>query len=132
MWPGKSIRKSLVEKIQYEFNKPDHLSRLVRKTILNTTYLLTKPKHHIKMWRKFRDGIPKHLVSSSDILLIRNKSDSFLDPQYATKLAFSNTWSTVSLPGSHDDLWINPEVYVDILKAKYQKQQDANRMGKEQ
>lgn len=53
--------------------------------------------------------------SSAQIVAVRNENDAFLHPELINDIAEKRGWKVERLDGQHDDLWKNPEPYIDIL-----------------
>lgn len=116
-WPGKHPSKSLREKIKLELMNRGSLRYLLRKSVFNCLYFVSKPVHHYRIWNSWRHNLYPTSKESS-FIAVRNRHDTFTNHKEVFNLASNNNWNVVSLDGYHDDLWLHPESYVKILIAK--------------
>ncbi len=119
-WPGKRPIKSLLDKIRFELKNRSNSRYLIRKILFNCIYIASKPIHHYRIWISWKK---KRYPSSSEasFLAVRNKHDVFTNHKDVLNLASDNNWNVVSLYGQHDDLWLNPENYIRLIKSKLTK-----------
>ena len=114
-WPGRHPVQSLPRKVKMEFENPLKLTEWLKKTFYNGLYSL-RPRHHYRMGRAFmRKNYPR-ATEDCAFVAIRNRHDPFMHPVSALSLAEKNVWSLLSLPGTHDDIWSNPQNYIAIIK----------------
>jgi hypothetical protein len=112
-WPGKSLIKSTREKIRVE-PKSAH-SR--KKLYFNVYYMITQQSYRRRLKQAWKaNNIPGSSNDSTKIVLIRNQQDVYLHSDEGKKLASDKGWLFKTLPGHHDDLWLNPEPYVELIK----------------
>ncbi len=107
------------QKIYHDFRahrKQQQLRRWARKNRHNIGYFFSKPRLWVKMLRHLN---PNNLskLHAKKVVLINGKRDIFNKPDQTRELAKKNNWGYYSVDGSHDDIWENPEKYVDIIKA---------------
>lgn len=53
------------------------------------------------------------------VIVVRNKQDVFCDPEIQELLKKYNNVVYEELPGLHEDCWINPKPYIELLKKNY-------------
>ena len=114
-WPGKSLRKSGLEKLQISFSSSKAnkaLGIFFKAQLRNIFYLWDIPRYR-KMWRGIKDGTAWRLQMK--IVLIRNENDTFSPG--SDSLPFETDIIVVEVPGGHDDCWDNPAPYIDVLEA---------------
>lgn len=112
-YKGKRISKSLREKLKSEFIEPQSMPHQLRKVLYNILYLAIRPIHHIRIRRGYkRKVIPQ---TTGQYLVIRNQKDSYMHPKTTLRHAKERDWNILSLPGLHDDLWLNPDRYIKII-----------------
>ncbi len=114
-FPGKHPAKSMLDKIRLEFKASDNRrSSLLSKNCLHAIYFLLKPKRHYKIWRQWRlEAYPNN--SDVTYIAVRNSDDTFSDADSINLLASNKNWQIVSFGGEHDDLWINPAKYIELI-----------------
>jgi hypothetical protein len=114
-WPGKSIFRGLLQKTKHDlqFSLSNRYRRwFVYKTIWNTWYFL-RIDTALKMFRgRIRGRLWEDM--SAEKIIVRNTEDAFCGPDLST-LPFKHDVTHVALSGQHDDLWINPKPYIDLL-----------------
>lgn len=116
LWPGKPLPKSLLEKLKLEFwhhRRNRDIAWLINKLVHNIWYVVTKPGN---LFRFFKNYYGRKLPNpeKSKIVLVRNKDDPFCDPNLAAILR-DKRYTYISLPGLHDDCWMEPKKYVEII-----------------
>ncbi len=118
-WPGKPIVWSLIEKSWNDFRfqrGARNLRGWLHKFAWNLIYFWNMP-NNLRMLKARKRG---EFWQAKHLTLIRNYEDSFCTPDVAS-LPFDRTPTIVELPGQHDDCWLRPENYVDIIKSEYDK-----------
>ena len=106
------------KKIWYDvrhFRQERTLREWFRKTAANALYIGNLPRNILMLYAwKIRGAIWK--LPAANTIAIRNHDDTFCTPELSI-LPFAEKIRTVELPGQHDDLWINPGPYVDIVQS---------------
>ena len=110
--PTKHPVRSLQSKIRRELKD----SWWFRKTFFNTYYLFSKPRRWYRIWRARKQSVLPEASEEVPIIAIRNEQDDFMHATSSADLANKKGWKLQSLSGHHDDLWINPAPYVQIIK----------------
>jgi hypothetical protein len=110
-WPDKHPLISLREKLRQELKD----TWWYKKTLFNTYYLLSRPRRWVRMSRAFKQRVVPAYESCS-IYLVRNEQDSFLHPQKVVEVADAHEWQLKLVDGLHDDLWLNPERYIELIR----------------
>lgn len=117
-WPGKSI---VIRTFHHAvLQAPRQIKAWgslywLRHRCWNIFYILTAPFRTVKIWRSLKAALLEQL-KHSNVLIIRNEGDVFCSPAIK-KLSkqYKNT-RVVQLPGLHDDLWVNPKPYIDLIR----------------
>lgn len=116
-WPGRSVLASVVLKLKSEIRlhrRDKSLGWWINKTIHNGWYIVAHlPKTYRGITGRKLANLPdgtKHKV-----ILIRADDDSFCHPDAMKKLSPAKNYSFFKMPGAHDDCWLKPEPYVDLL-----------------
>ena len=113
LWTGKDAVTSTKEKLKTE---PKGLWWL-QKSLFNVYYLITRPSGTFIMKKAVEDQtLPK--LAQANLLLVRNEKDPYMHPAETQTLANEKGWSYVSMNSHHDDLWVRPEPYVELIKAR--------------
>lgn len=114
-WPGRPILSSLMRKLAFEAQEhksSKNLSWWLNKTAHNLLYVLRYPK---LTWAAIFERKLANLTKISNVLLVRNERDSFLDPGVLDSLKAERNYKLIDLSGSHDDIWSNPKPYIDLI-----------------
>ncbi len=91
----------------------------IKKRLLEAYYFITRSKY---MWlgtfHNNRLGHIEELAEAKDrrIIIIRNHNDSFTTPQITGAVSHLSNVIVKTLPGIHDDFYVNPEPYIKIIK----------------
>ncbi len=119
-WAGKGLLKSFIQNLQHgyslfvtERSRPAWLHKMAWHSI----YALTRPLSSFRMWRGWlqrHDWWRKLNQSGEKIIIIRNNNDAFCGPDISLLLSTDIIFKNV--PGFHDDLWLNPKPYVELIK----------------
>ncbi len=115
-WPGKSLLRRLIEKVQLDASSP-YYTKLswAHKFFWNTTYFITKPFSTIRLWRA--SSRPNALLTLPvRAIVVLNHQDSFCIPNITDYIENE----VIALPGLHDDVWMNPEPYVRLMRSRYE------------
>jgi len=114
-WPGKSIVHALTEKIREDFlfhRRDRNMSTWLRKFAWNLVYFWNMP-HNLRMLHGRKRG---DFWRVKYLTFIRNKEDTFCVPNVAA-LPFVHPPTFIGLPDQHDDIWLHPKRYVDIIRS---------------
>lgn len=120
-WPGKSLIRSVREKVTYDFRlrrQHHQLHRWAMSLAANILYSLNL-KHAARMARPyFQAAKSLSRLPDSTHVFIRTHIDSYCDP-HALLRTTDTRHSYLTLAGHHDDCWRDPEPYVKIVQALY-------------
>lgn len=94
-----------VKELRFWFNKTAH----------NTYYMVFHLPKWLRMHRNWRTGAFPEKQLGQKIVVIRNKNDAFCKRSAMLKLCQKRNWDIIELPGEHDDIWVRPEKYVNII-----------------
>jgi hypothetical protein len=117
-WPGRKLISSIVKKSKNEQNyhrKDRSFKWWLNKIAHNGWYILSKPS---KSWRGLRYHGPRYLpfMKQGKILLIRPSDDTFCSPEIMKLLGYPPNYKFIEVPGAHDDCWLKPSTYIDLIK----------------
>jgi hypothetical protein len=118
-WPGKSFIVAITQKVWNDVvahRGERKLTAWLRKTGWNLIYG-GNIRRHLRMLRGKRRG-SAWSINAARLVLVRNHEDTFCTPDTHT-LPFKSKPITVELIGQHDDIWLHPEPYVDIIQAHH-------------
>jgi hypothetical protein len=107
--------KSFVKKLYRRVAEEGWSLKSIRKFSWNNWYVVSNPK---RCWRMYRAVIVGsfHGVNGKRVVLVRNSQDLFgviaQDKQEAKKI----NADVKELPGTHDDIWVHPEVYIKLAE----------------
>lgn len=109
----RTVLTQILKKLAYEY-KQIGLTGFFIKNLPNVLYALNLPRNLRLRTKTLARNIP-----SKNVIIIRNQLDPFNDPHLLQHNAIDI--NKISLPGSHDDIWLNPEPYLDIIESIYGK-----------
>ncbi len=114
-WPGRSMLRSLLEKNASDF-KSHRRGRLARqwadKFRWNVYYFWNMPRN-IAMLCALKNPPSWR---ARHVTVVRNHDDSFCTPDF-NSLPFTHKARFIELPGQHDDIWLHPEPYIQLLQS---------------
>jgi len=120
-WPDKSPARSMMEKIYLDMTyrmREQNFLYFLQKTQWNIIYLIADIPRALNIGKSVRLKKLVSLFNKSRVIVVRNKDDAWCMPDL--KSALINEKATFyELPGEHDDCWIHPKAYVDLLQAHY-------------
>lgn len=99
----------------YHHHKEGELEWWIAKLAHNLWYTVSRPKMTYDLLTKHN---AKNLVKAGpgrNVLLIRNHADAFCHPNVQEILPATSRYKLVEMPGGHEDCWVNPKPYVDLL-----------------
>lgn len=110
-WPGRSLFKCTSEKVILEKKN----LYWFQKTLFHILYGVSQPR---RLFNAYRNHRKKYILANNAIrvLAIRNKHDTYMDASTNRKLSVERGWVYKDLEGQHDDLWQNPQPYLDLIK----------------
>lgn len=120
-WPGASMGKRVLKKTYQDFMMHHSVKELqfwFNKTAHNAYYMLVHFNKWIKMHGRWKAGAFPISEGKQKIVVVRNKNDAFCKRSAIIDLCSERSWDIIELPGEHDDLWIRPEHYLEIIKKK--------------
>jgi hypothetical protein len=120
-WPGKSLLRSLVQKLEYDFRlyrQRHQLSRWLATLGANIGYLLNLPRLVRMAWPYIRARKTLNHLPDSSHIFIRTYVDSYCNPKALFDIT-SGQHRYLTLTGHHDDCWREPEQYVQLVRALY-------------
>ncbi|HSX18234.1 MAG TPA: hypothetical protein VLE51_02685 [Candidatus Saccharimonadales bacterium] len=115
-WPGRSLLSSIIKKLKNEVDyhrRDKSLGWWLNKILHNTWYILSRPSASYFGLTKHKE---KYLPSDSNniVMVIRPSDDTFCHPDIM-KLLPMRDYKFIELPGAHDDCWVDPKPYIDLL-----------------
>lgn len=110
-WPGVHPSKSVVRKILGE----SKTLWWFKKLLFSTIYIFAHPLRWYRMhigWKNIH--LPTTDIDTT-IVAVRNKDDHFSHPAHLEKLAKEKDWKFNTFDSHHDDIWVNPKPYVELI-----------------
>jgi hypothetical protein len=111
----RSLSTSLKQKLHFDYSAARAKNQLIRwllHGLRNDLYIL-KPRHTFQLVRGYRKK-PSQPPISARTIVVRNQHDSYCTER--ALLSWRNIDTFVAFEGGHDDVWNNPENYVNLLK----------------
>jgi hypothetical protein len=109
-WPNKKISTRLFQKIRIDPKNRQWLG----KSFLNMVYAVTRPHFLYVMYKSMNN--PLQFDKTIQVIAVRNKRDAFISKTAFDRLAQNNNWQLHVFAGYHDDIWENPEPYIQLLE----------------
>lgn len=108
-WPNRRVYQCTLQKVKLE-TKNTHWFMKTFFHIIYALRLLTT----FRTWRAFQR---KHVNvgKAAIVVLVRNELDTYMADGVSQQLANDRKWNYIKVPGQHDDLWDNPQPYLDII-----------------
>jgi hypothetical protein len=119
-WPGKPlifrIWQKLVSDLKAHHNEGE-VQFWIAKTVHNVWYVCRFLPRSISMMRA---QIRHNFYSGSGrVVALRNQDDPFCDPISIERIARKQGWKYLSTSGIHDECWLKPDTYLQLLKDTY-------------
>lgn len=116
-WPGrgsfKSVLIKLFREIKYHRRNQD-LGWWLAKILHNVWYILTRPSaSYYALSKKKIKYLPE--ASKNRVFLVRPVDDTFCHPDIMKLLPKNSVSRFIGIDGAHDDCWVNPRPYIDLL-----------------
>ncbi|HEX5394824.1 MAG TPA: hypothetical protein VFW52_00485 [Candidatus Saccharimonadales bacterium] len=112
-WPDRPVYKCTLQKIKLETKNKYWFT----KTLFHIFYALSLPTT-FRTWRAFQR---KQInVGKAEVILIRNELDTYMEDRVSQSLANYRQWDYIKIPGQHDDIWENPQPYLEVLTKSVQ------------
>jgi len=111
---GSNITSQVAKKLYLEARHPYKILPRLKKLGINIIYLFD-----IKQISKSIGGYKDQnydCVKGNKVIVVASKQDPFIDCTSCLSISGSEDWSFIGLKGQHDDLWISPGPYIDVLK----------------
>ena len=108
-WPGRIVPTSTLLKWNMETKNFYWFKKLFYQGVYFFNPITT-----YKSWRAWTKKILFNYPSAKTIL-IRNNKDTYMHDETSRALATKREWQYIESPGMHDDLWENPEQYVELI-----------------
>lgn len=112
-WPGRSLTRRMLAKVLIDlryYHRQGAHGHWVQKTLWSGYYLVRYPRRWTKLYSRYR---PEGVVPAPpNTVFIWNHDDTFTHHTQLEPLG----GQLHSLPGIHDDIWLNPEPYVTIIQ----------------
>ncbi len=110
-WPGKRLSRRLVKKV----TRDNRDWWTLKKLIFNIYYFFRYLPHWIRTYKAYAAFILPETSDETAVIAVRNKHDYFADPIAVEELAQARGWKFQAFESHHDDLWVNPEPYVQLI-----------------
>lgn len=114
-WPGRPWLQATALKVLHEWQlsrRQQALATWAVKWLYHALYAFNF-KAAIRMALNRNFNHPWNSTKSQ--LIIRNQDDTYCSPD-VLRAPFNGPRTFLSLPGGHDDCWINPTRYIDLLR----------------
>lgn len=117
-WPGRRITGRWFDLIKNDrrlLKSDAGSSGFLSKKLWELFYIIKKPRFS---WSVIRNQSHLDFLGRLDykrIVLIRNKNDEFCSPAISDQLKSYKNIKYIELPGHHEDYYVNPSPYIDLL-----------------
>jgi hypothetical protein len=119
-WPGRAVpirAGNMVKQMIISMRPGNRPIFHFYKNLRNVGYLIRHHKaNRFIAWRSASFNLEQE-IAHKRTLLIRNHNDPWLTPDLE-RLQLANPHLQIAkLPGDHDDLWLHPEPYINLMEA---------------
>lgn len=123
-WPGKSMSWAFLQKFYLDFKAYVRRGRLLPwldKTAHGAAYVLGGLRKAVWIARNANRHDFYVALRNKDVVIIRAEQDTFLTPAAPQLLANKAVFSFRTVPGQHDECWLDPKPYIEVIKSEYAK-----------
>lgn len=117
-WPERSILKRLMLNLKHDVSREiarNGRGYIIKKSLWWMYYFFTRPKYTFLGLRHGSDLSFLEKYPDKKIIVIRNDEDDICTPQIESLLNQYKNIKYIKMPGGHDDYYLNPAPYVDLL-----------------
>jgi hypothetical protein len=117
-WPKKHIAIRFFEKTRQDITslKRAYGWRYVAKKIFwGLFYVAARPQYTVLALKRSDDLTFLEALKGKNVRVVRNSQDSICSADIKVALAAYPDFNYYELPGQHDDYYINPKPYIDLL-----------------
>jgi len=121
-WPGKPLTLSAVQSLWWNaetFAKEGAFGFWLKKVCWNTWYIFRYPTKSRWIIRHAHKRELHQAINQRRTLIIRSNQDNWLAPNASNVIAEHADFTYRELPGIHDDCWLHPAPYIEVLKSVY-------------
>jgi len=116
-WPGRSTLSSIALKSKNELSghrRDSGLAWRVNKLMHNIWYILSRPSlSYYGLTRVDQEHLPDG--KRNQVVIVRPSNDTFCHPEVMNLLPVAKDYSFIEIAGAHDDCWLNPKPYIDLI-----------------
>jgi hypothetical protein len=96
------------------FCRPENMKRGIVFSAKATYYSLRNPLRNFGLMKIGSKGRPQR-VARTRTVFISNQNDPWQRSAQIDSYLANEDWAFIAMPGCHDDLWLNPDHYVEII-----------------
>jgi hypothetical protein len=118
-WPGRSLGRSAVVMIQQmllSVRPGNYFWHHLRKSLHNVFYLVYRWGANWQIVRQAPVFSLEQSINHPRTILVRNQADPWLTPNLDVIQQQHPKLTIVRLPGDHDDCWLHPRPYIELLE----------------
>ncbi|HVS79056.1 MAG TPA: hypothetical protein VHD84_02070 [Candidatus Saccharimonadales bacterium] len=117
-WPGRAITRRWLDLMKTDttlLKSGAGAGSFVSKKLWEIYYIFAKPRFTWSVLKNqsHLDFLDKH--KGQKVILARNQGDEFCSPLIRERLKKYKNVKYVELPGNHEDYYVNPKSYIDLL-----------------
>lgn len=119
-WPGRplAVRSQLMTWQLLRAIRPGNQPAYhIRKTFHNLVYLLWHGSQNLAMIRQAPHYNLEDELKHAHTILVRNQNDPWLTPAFRDLKHFNEQLQLFELEGDHDDCWLHPDTYINLLQS---------------
>jgi len=120
-WPGRSLMlrsQSMSLQMLRAIRRGNEPIHQINKNIHNIFFLFWHASKNLAMVHHARQYNLEQELQHPNTILIRNQNDPWLTPNFRDLKRFNKNLRLVELPGDHDDVWLHPEPYIDLIESE--------------
>lgn len=119
-WPGRNYVSSVIEKLGKEIahhRRHRGFGWWLGKLAHNCWYIVSRPQAtYYGLTRHSVANLPDAGGTGAKVVFVRPNDDTFCHPDIGKLIGRKPGYEFVELPGAHDDCWMEPEPYLDLLE----------------
>lgn len=118
-WPGRSLRRRaavMLHHVAISIRPGNHFWHHMWKSLHNMFYLFYRWRDNWQIIRQAPVYDLEQSINHERTILVRNKRDPWLTPNLDDIQKKHPKLKIVHLPGDHDDCWLHPRPYIELLE----------------
>jgi hypothetical protein len=120
-WPGRSLllrSQSMTLQMLRAIRPGNEPIKQANKTLHNIFFLFWHAGKNLAILHRARKYDLEQELRHPKTILVRNQNDPWLTPNFRDLQRFNKQLKLIELPGDHDDIWLHPEPYINLIESE--------------